>query len=345
MSFASDNTAAVAPEILAALSAANQDTIAPAYGADRWTAALHETLRDIFECDLAVFPVATGTAANCLSLSGAVVPWGAVYCHPLAHIQEDENSAPEFFTGGARLLPLGGGDGRIDPLVLEAALSEAGQGVVHRVQPQALSLTNATECGTVYDPGQVSALAHIAHRHGLCVHMDGARFANALAYLGCRPSELSWRAGVDVLSFGMTKNGAMAAEAVILFHPDGPAAASFGYRRKRAGHLVSKMRYLSAQLLAGLEEGRWLRWASHANAQAKRLADGLAQVPGAELVFPVEANEVFVRLPSVVRDALRAAGFDFYDWPGLVDGIRLVTAWNTEPAEVDRFLATAANAG
>jgi len=345
MSFASDNTAAVAPEILAALTAANQDAIAMPYGADRWTAALHETLRDIFECDLAVFPVATGTAANCLSLSGAVAPWGAVYCHPVSHIQEDENSAPEFFTGGARLLPVEGADGRIDPLVLKTALAEAGQGVVHRVQPQALSLTNATECGTVYDPTQVATLAEIAHGHGLCVHMDGARFANALAHLGCRPSELSWRAGVDVLSFGMTKNGAMAAEAVILFDPDGEAAASFGYRRKRGGHLVSKMRYLSAQLLAGLDEGRWLRWASHANAQARRLADGLAQLPGAELVFPVEANEVFVRLPLAMREALRAAGFGFYDWPGLRDGIRLVTAWNTQAIEVDRFLLTATQAG
>lgn len=344
MSFASDNTAAVAPEILAALTAANQESIAMPYGADRWTAALQETLRDVFECDLAVFPVATGTAANCLSLSGAVAPWGAVYCHPVSHIQEDENSAPEFFTGGARLLPLSGKDGRIDPLVLEAALSDAGAGVVHRVQPQALSLTNATECGTVYDPGQVANLATIAHGHGLCVHMDGARFANALAYLGCRPSELSWRAGVDVLSFGMTKNGAMAAEAVILFDPNGAAAASFGYRRKRAGHLVSKMRYLSAQLLAGLDGGRWLRWAAHANAQAKRLADGLAQLPGAEPVFPVEANEVFVRLPLAVREALRAAGFGFYDWPGLSDGIRLVTAWNTDPADVDRFLTIATKA-
>src|SRR6185312_1799022 len=248
----------------------------------------------------AVFPVATGTAANALALAALTPPWGAIYCHEAAHIQSDECGAPEFFAAGAKLLPLAGEDAKLMPATVEAALLE--RGVVHHVQPSALSISQATEAGTLYRPAEIAALGALARRHGLALHMDGARFANAVAALGCAPADLTWRAGVDALSFGATKNGALAAEAVIFFDP--AKAADLAYRRKRAGHLFSKMRFLSAQLDAYLADGLWLRNARHANAMAARLGQGLARLPGARLVHPVEANEVFVELAEASIAAL-----------------------------------------
>lgn len=340
--FRSDNVAGAVPEIVNALAAAAIGSANP-YGDDPLTARVTERLSAIFETEVAVFPVATGTAANALALSALVPPWGSVYCHQDSHINTDECGAPELFTAGAKLVPLPGENGKLAPDALAAALGRAGIGVVHRVQPSALSLSQATEAGTVYRPEEVAALVEVAHRHGQSVHMDGARFANALVRLGCTPAELTWRAGVDVLSLGATKGGCLAAEAVVFFNP--ALAEDFGFRRKRGAHLVSKMRFLSAQLDAwlegGLEDGLWLRLARHANAMADRLAAGLAALPGAELAHPVEANEVFVRLPAPVADGLEAAGFRFYRWDGAL--LRLVTAFDTPQAAVDGFLEIAKN--
>ena len=336
MNFMSDNVAGAAPEIMAAVQAANAGA-APSYGADPWTARVERRLEELFERPVTVFPVATGTAANALALSVMTPPWGAVYCHAESHINTDECGAPELYTGGAKLVTLPGAHAKLAPATLEAALAEAHPGFVHAVQPAALSLTQATEAGTSYTPAEVAALTEIARRHKLLVHMDGARFANAVAHLGCSPAEVTWKAGVDALSFGATKNGAMAAEAVVFFNRD--LAETFGYRRKRAGHLLSKMRFVSAQLDAYLADGLWLKLAGHANAQAARLAEGLTALPGVSLRDPVEANELFVAMPDGIKDGLEARGFRFYRWDESV--IRLVTAWNTDEADVDAFLAAA----
>jgi threonine aldolase len=339
MNFASDNVTGVAPEILAALAAVN-DGPSAAYGDDAVTARLEARMAKIFETEVTVFPVATGSAANALALSAVTPPYGAIYCHAAAHINVDECGAPEFFTGGAKLVDLPGPDGKLTAGDLAEVLAGAGKGVVHHVQPAAVSLTQATECGTVYSPDELRAIADLAHGHGLAVHMDGARFANAAASLGRSPADLTWRAGIDLMSFGATKNGALAAEAVVFF--DRARAADFGFRRKRAGHLFSKMRFLSAQLEAYLTDGLWLRNAAHANRMAARIADGLDRLDGAELVYPVQANEVFVRLPEPVIAGLLADGFTFYRWDGPTGRVvRLVTAFNTGPAAVEALLAAA----
>jgi len=337
MNFMSDNVTGAAPEIMAALAAANDDA-APPYGNDAVTERLTERLATVFGHDVAVFPVATGSAANGLALSALTPPWGAVYCARNSHVDVDECGGPELFCGGAKLLPLPVRDGRIQPDTLAGALAEAPFGFVHAVQPAALSLTQLTECGTLYTPAEITALTSLAKGKGLRVHMDGARFANALATLGCHPADITWRAGVDVLCLGATKNGAFAAEAVVFFDQD--LARDFGYRRKRFGHLFSKMRFLSAQLDRYVQDGLWLRLAGHANAMAARLSGGLAALPGVRLAYPTQGNEVFVDLPEPLIQGLEAAGVRFYRWEGTV--CRFVCAWNTPAAAVDGLLAVAA---
>ena len=338
MHFASDNTAGISPEIIAALAAANDGAVG-SYGADPITARLEAKLAQLFEHEVAVFPVATGTAANALALAAVTPPWGAVLCHPLAHIACDEANAPEFYTGGAKLVPVPGADGKLAVADL-AALLPGDLGNVHHAQPAAISLTQATECGTVYRPAEIAGISALAHRHGLAVHMDGARFANALVHLDASPADLTWRAGVDVLSFGATKNGALGAEAIVFFDP--ARARDLPFRRKRAGHLFSKMRFLSAQLEAYVTDDLWLRNARHANAAAARLAKGLTALPGVRLRHPVEANELFVELPETVISGLSAAGAQFFRWEGPTSTcIRLVTAWNTREADVTAFLESA----
>lgn len=333
----SDNVAGAAPQVVAAIAAAAEGTAAP-YGNDPWTERVTRRLSEVFEREVTVFPVATGTAANALALASLAEPWQATYCHPLAHINVDECGAPEAMTGGAKLVLVDGADAKLDPGTLSATLDRAGAGVVHHVQPGAVSLTQATEAGTVYQPAEIAALSAIAREHGLPVHMDGARFANALVSAGCTPAEMTWRAGVDVLCFGATKNGAMAAEAVVFFDPE--RAASFGFRRKRFGHLFSKMRLISAQLDAYLADDLWLALARHANAQATRLAEGLtAAVPEARLAHPVDANEIFMDLPEETAARLRAAGFLFLDWDGTVR--RLVTSFRTDPVAIDQMVEAA----
>jgi threonine aldolase len=338
-SFASDNVAPVAPEVLAAIGRANSGTV-HSYGEDPVTERLQAVAREVFGTELAIHPVATGTAANALALACLAPPHGAVYCHEQAHVNSDECGAPEFYTAGAKLIGLPSPDGKIAAGQLAAPLAHAREMGVHHVQPAAVSISQATEWGTVYAPAEVSALAAAAHDAGLGLHMDGARLGNALAHLGCTPAEGTWRAGVDVLSFGGTKNGALAAEAVVFFAP--ALAAGFERRRKRAGQLWSKMRYLSAQLLALLEDGLWLRHARHANALAAQLAAGLAR-EGLQLAQPVQANEVFAHFPAALSTTLRARGFEFYDWPAppqsTVPLVRLVTRYDQRPEQVEALLA------
>lgn len=346
VNFCSDNATGAAPEVLRALEAASRGTAMP-YGNDDTTRRVEARLAELFECELRAFPVATGTAANVLSLAVMCPPYGAIYCHEAAHIQTDECGAPELFTGGAKLVPLPGAHGKIAPETLENAITGAGN--QHHVQPAAVSLTQATEAGTLYRPEEIAAISKVARAHGLGLQIDGARFANAVAALDCSPAELTWRVGVDALTFGATKNGCLAAEAVVFFRPE--LAETFLYRRKRGGHLFSKMRFLSAQLEAYLGDDLWLRNARNANARAAALAEGLAALPGVRLVHPVEANEIFARLPLALVEGLRAAGFQFYDWAPAEGGtgtaggdereIRLVTAFCTTEEEVGSFLAAA----
>jgi threonine aldolase len=339
MDFRSDNVAGAAPQILDAVIAANTGT-ATSYGSDDISARVEAKLCEIFECEVRAFPVATGTAANALALSVMTPSYGAIFCHEEAHIHLDECGAPEMFTGGAKLVPLPGTSGKLTPEAVRGVLEKTLTGDSHRVQPAALSLTQATEAGTCYRPAEIAELSEIARSRGMKVQMDGSRFANAMAHLGVAPAEVTWRAGVDALAFGATKNGAIGAEIVVFF--DTALAETFAFRRKRAGHLFSKMRFVSAQLEAYLAEDRWLVFARHANAMAKRIAQGLQRLPRVTLLHPVEANEVFIQLPLQVVTGLRQAGFNFYDWTDAAPGtVRLVMAFNTDPAHVDAFIQTA----
>lgn len=333
--FASDNTAGACPEVLAALTAANRGRV-PSYGHDAVTREATELVREVFETDCEVFFVFNGTAANALSVAALCSSFHAVLCHADAHVERDECGAPEFFTGGARVLALPGEFGKLSPDTV--ARYAASTHDVHASKPRVLSLTQSTEWGTLYTPAEIAALADVAHRHSLAVHLDGARFANAAATLagrGVRPADLTWRAGVDVLSFGGTKNGAVGAEAIVFFNR--ALAADFGHRRKQAGQLASKMRFLAAQWLGLLRDDAWLRHAAHANAMAQRLAHALAALPRLRLLAPVEANAVFVQLPPDVANALFARGWHFYAMIG-EHGYRLMCAWDTQAADVDAFV-------
>lgn len=340
INLASDNVAGAAPEILAAIARAAEGRV-PSYGGDEITARLQDRLSELFERRVAAFPVPTGTAANALALATFTPPYGAVLCHREAHVAVDECGAPEFYTHGAKLLLAEGAHGKLTPATLAAAVPDW-RGDVHRSQPAMLSLSQATESGTVYSPAEIGALAEAARGHGLAVHMDGSRFANALAgqmgaAQGCSPAELTWKAGVDVLSFGGTKNGCVMAEAVVFFDPD--RAADFAFRRKRAGHLLSKMRFVSAQLEAYLADGLWLRLARNANARARQLAEGLQALAGVTLEHPVEANEVFVRLPAALAEGLRRQGVFAAHWEGEV--WRFVGAFDTDAATIETVLERA----
>jgi len=338
--FGSDNMAGISPAIATAIAAA-ADGLAPPYGHDPITARVESRFRDLFEADLAVFLVQTGTAANGLGLSVLAPPYGAVFCHAIAHVAQDECNAPEFYTGGAKLVSLDGAHGKIHAAGLDAVLQErvAGHRAPHFPPAAALSLTQSTEAGTVYGVHELGEIAAVAKSHGLALHMDGARFANAITSLGCAPADITWRSGIDVLSFGATKNGALAAEAVVVFDP--ALAESLSYRRKRSGHLVSKMRFLAAQFDAYLADDLWLRNARHANAMAARLGAGFAAIEGARLAFPVEANAVFVEMPAALAARLAEQGFGFYRWGADGRLARFVTSFATTPGDVDGLIAAA----
>ena len=351
MHFASDNTAGMAPPILDAIVRAN-DGFVLGYGNDDQTRRVERRIGEVFERDCAVFLVPTGTVANALALAHVSPPWGAVFTHSEAHIVTDECGAPEFFGGGLKLIGLPGVGCKVAPDTLAAALAPYHGHAPHQVIPSALSISQASEAGTIYRPDEIAALAKIARGRGMKLHMDGARLANALVWLNASPAQATWQSGIDVLSFGATKGGAMAAEAVVFF--DRALAEQMGERRKRAGHLLSKHRFLAAQFEAFLQDDCWLKLARHANAMADRLAAGLTKA-GLKPAWPVEANLVFVILPSQVADRLKAAGAQFYvrSSDSLPAGaalgpqqvlIRLVTSFATRESEVDRFVELAAKA-
>jgi threonine aldolase len=341
MNFSSDNAYGAAPEMLEALAAAN-DGAAASYGEDALTARLQREMSRVFERPVAAWPVITGTAANALALATIVPAHGAVLCHEQAHILADECGAPEFFTHGARLVPVEGRDGKLVAESIEDALSPFVEGCVHHAQPAAVSISQASEFGLCYTPDETRAIAAPAKRRSLKLHMDGARLANAVAHLACTPAEATWRAGVDVLSFGATKNGALGAEAVVFFDPG--EARDFEYRRKKSGHLLSKMRFVSAQLVCALEEDRWLRWAARANGLAGLLASGLAEIAGVEIAYPVEANMIFASMPDALIARLHAKGARFPDWaPSMKERtlVRLVTSFMTPESDIERLIALA----
>ncbi len=323
MRFFSDNAAPVHPAVLAAL--AEADVLDTAYDGDRWSQALDARLSALFETEVEALWVPSGTAANCLALAALCPPHGAVVCHHDAHIQNDECGAPEFYTHGAKLMLAGGDGAKLTPATIAALLATI-RNDVHQVQPHAISITNATEYGRVYTPAEVGAIGALAAERGLSLHMDGARFANAVAHLGCAPADLTWRAGVTALSMGFVKNGGMNAEALVFFKPG--LADATRYRRKRAGLLLSKGRYLAAQILALLDQDRWLDAARAANAGAALIG----AAAGKRLIHPVEANEVFLRVSPEEAASLRARGFDFYDWGA--GEARLVVSWNQRAEDI-----------
>jgi threonine aldolase len=338
MFFASDNTSGAAPEVMAAILRAN-DGYEASYGADAAMGRVTTLVRDVLEApEAAVYLVATGTAANSLALATHCPPWGAVFCHQHAHIAEDECGAPEFYTNGAKLALVPGAHGKMTPDALATALGKIGESGVHGVQRGMLSITNVTEAGTVHTPAEIAALTALARAKGLPCHLDGARFANALAATGATPAEMTWKAGIDVVSFGGTKNGCLGVEAVVFFDP--AKAWEFELRRKRGGHLFSKHRMLSAQFEAYLEGGLWLRLAGHANAMAKRLADGLNGIAGVTQNHSVDANMMFPEWDAGGHARAQAKGARYYAWdlPNGREGARLVTSWNTTDAHVDKFI-------
>lgn len=341
VNFVSDNCYGATPEILAAIASLGSDP-QPAYGDDLVTERVRLRLCEIFEREVAAYPVASGTAANALALATLVPPHGAILCHADAHIAVDECGAPEFYTHGAKLVPIAGSHGKLVPETIEDALSRFQKGLVHHAQPAAISLTQATECGTVYTPAEIERLATLAHARGMKLHMDGARFANALVSLGCSPAQLTWKSGVDVLSFGATKNGALAAEAVIFFDPQD--ARDFEFRRKRSGHLLSKLRFVSVQLEAYLKDDHWLANARRANLLAQTLAQGLGENAAIEIVHPVSANGVFARMPDALAAKLRKNGVEFYDWGAPSEGrtlARLMLSFATPQDDVARLIELA----
>jgi threonine aldolase len=349
MQFGSDNQVGASQRVMDAVVASNRSH-AHSYGNDPWTQSALVALKETFECDLQAYFVSTGTAANALALSCLTQPWETVLCHNHAHILNDESTAPEFFSDGARMIGISAGNGKLEPAQLMHHLRLAGTEYPHNARATTLSITQASENGLVYTVEEVRALCSLAHDNKLRVHMDGARFANAVAALRCTPADISWKAGVDVLCLGATKNGALGAEVVICF--DQSTADSFIHRRKRSGHLLSKNRFAGAQMTAWLAENHYLELAEHANKQARTLAERLRTTPGVRITWPVQANEVFAILPTRSVERLRAAGAEFYEWPltGLPPNttmettecyVRLVTSFQTSNAEIDAFISVA----
>ena len=333
--FASDNVAGACPEVLEALLKANEGDSAP-YGNDDYSKSLQKKFSEIFEKEVIVYPIASGTAANALALATMTPVFGNIYCHKLAHINTDECGAPEFYTGGAKLIPLVGVDGKIVPEELEQNIS--GVGIVHHTQPSSVSITQVCETGEVYELDEIKEITKVAHSHNLNMHMDGARFANALVSLNCTPAEMTWKSGIDVLSFGATKNGCIAAEAIIFFKPE--LVGNLSFLMKRAGHLLSKMRFVSAQLEAYISNNVWLDNAKNANEMGKKLSEGLIKHSSIKLAYPTQANEVFAKFPREVIEHLNSEGYKMNEDELDGQAVRLVAAWNTKISDVESFLET-----
>ena len=331
--FASDNVTSACPEVMDALIAANSG-IAESYGDDEWSKALKTKLSEVFETEVEVFLAVSGTASNALALSALAPVFGKIYCHELSHINTDECGAPELFTGGAKLIPMQSSNGRIKPKDLSEMIR--GSGNVHVTQPSVVSVTMSCETGTVYQLDEIKAISKIAQEHKMSVHMDGARFANALVSLNVSPAEMTWKSGVDVLTLGGTKNGCLAAEAIVFFKPE--MVGNFPYLHKRSGQLLSKMRFVSSQLKAYLTDDLWIRNARHANLMAKKLSEGLNAFSSIELAYPTQSNEVFIHLPRELIDYLNNAGYNINEEELDGKAVRFVTAWNTELKDVDQLL-------
>ena len=330
--FASDNTAGIAPEAWEALRLANQG-YAPGYGEDAWTHEACELLREIFETDCEVFFTFNGTAANSLALASMCQSYHSIICHQYAHVETDECGGPEFFSNGTKVLVVEGARGKVTPSAVEDVVTRRSD--VHYPKPRVVSVTQSTELGTTYKPDELDALSEVARRHELKVHMDGARFANAVAGIGVSPAELTWKRGIDVLCLGGTKLGTPVGDAVIFF--DRALARDFEYRCKQAGQLASKMRFLAAPWVGLLKGGAWLTHARHANACAERLAGLLRSLPGVEVLHDVEANAVFAKLPEAVSRHLEARGWHMYSFIG-EGGARLMSSWQTTDADIDALL-------
>ena len=331
--FASDNVTGACPEVLEAIIKANDGDRTP-YGNDQISTDLQNKFSEIFEKPVIVFPTASGTASNALALSTMTPSFGNIYCHRFSHINTDECGAPEFYTGGAKLVNIYGVDGKITAKELDENV--IGKDIVHHTQPSSVSITQLTETGEAYQLDEIKEISDVAHHHKLNIHMDGARFANALVSLNCSPAEMTWKSGIDVLSFGATKNGCLAAEAIIFFKPE--LVGNLPFLMKRAGHLLSKMSFVSAQLDAYISNGVWLKNAKHANLMGKKLSNGLNKYPEIKLAYPTHANEIFVKIPEKIIKQLNSEGYTINDdeWDG--KAVRLVTAWNTDPNDIDNFL-------
>jgi len=333
--FASDNVAGACPEVLDAILKANEGDSTP-YGNDHISTELQDKFSEIFEKEVIVFPTASGTAANALALSTMTPSFGNIYCHRMSHINTDECGAPEFYTGGGKLVTLQGIHGKITAEELDQTIT--GKGIVHHTQPSSVSITQVCETGEVYQLDEIKKISDVTHKHNLNMHMDGARFANALVSLNASPAEMTWKSGVDVLSFGATKNGCFAAEAIVFFKKE--LVGNTAFLMKRAGHLLSKMRFVSAQLKGYLENDVWLKNAKHANDMGKKLSDSLNQHKDIELVYPTEANEVFVKFPRHMIKNLNSNGYEMNDEDFEGKTVRLVTAWNTQQEDIDHLLET-----
>ena len=343
LNFRSDNESPAAPAIMEALAEANHGT-AWAYAEDQWSERLDAAFSELFDTEVTVLPVSTGTVANSIALACVTPPWGNVFCHRNAHIFNDESGAPEFFGNGLRLVPMTGNDGKFTAEDLKKAiLANEGHGV-HSYVSSAVSLTQSSESGTVYQPEEIRAIYELAQENGMSTHLDGARFGNAVAALACHPGDVSWRAGIEMMSFGASKNGCLAAEALVFFgRPELHETAE--RLRKRSGHLLSKMRYVSAQLLAYIKDGLWLELAGHANQQAARFSQAVVQHPEASLVYPVHANEVFVKWSAEGFRQLEDAGVQFLTWPGHNDIARFVFSHCTSKDETEALCEKLADPG
>lgn len=334
MNFRSDNETPVNNKILQAIVDANHDC-EESYGYDSYTLKLQEQMQQLFGCWCEVIPLTTGTAANSLAVALMTPPYGSLFCSENAHMMNDECGAPEFFSAGAKLIGVSGENGKIDIELLDKTLAGTGVHGEHECLPSAISITQSTEAGTLYSLDEIKQINKIKHNYGLYLHMDGSRIANAVAAMGCSIADMTWKNGVDLLSFGATKNGAMIAEALVIFNPK--IGKEIKRMRKRAGHLISKMRFVSAQLLAYLEDDLWLQLANHANSMAQLVYSSLKD--SHDFIYPVQANEVFLRLSEIKIKQLQAQGFEFHVWPGSTDIIRLVFSHATKQTEVTKLIA------